>query len=62
MFVCPYFRAPANYKIIINTKILTLTLYSGNNIVKTYPVAVGKPNTRYLHQIILIYVQALKIE
>lgn len=33
-----------NYRIVINTKNLTLTLYSGNNVVKTYPVAVGKPN------------------
>lgn len=32
-----------NYRIVINTKNLTLTLYSGNNVVKTYPVAVGKP-------------------
>ncbi|WP_204599212.1 L,D-transpeptidase [Clostridium pascui] len=34
-----------NYRIVINTKNLTLTLYSGNNVVKTYPVAVGKPST-----------------
>ncbi|WP_179632112.1 L,D-transpeptidase [Clostridium peptidivorans] len=45
-----YFRAQSsyrqgNYGIVINTKNLTLTLYSGNNVVKTYPVAVGKPST-----------------
>lgn len=45
-----YFRTQSsyrqgNYRIVINTRNLTLTLYSGNNVVKTYPVAVGKPST-----------------
>ncbi|MCY6484181.1 L,D-transpeptidase [Clostridium aestuarii] len=33
------------YKILVNTKIFTLTLYQNNRILKTYPVAVGKPST-----------------
>lgn len=33
------------YRIIINTQAHTLTLFRGNNIYRTYKVAVGKPST-----------------
>ncbi|AJD29487.1 L,D-transpeptidase [Clostridium sporogenes] len=35
----------AIYRIVINTKAHTLTLFRNNNVYKTYKVAVGKPST-----------------
>ncbi|MBU5299259.1 L,D-transpeptidase [Clostridium sporogenes] len=35
----------AIYRIVINTKAHTLTLFRDNNVYKTYKVAVGKPST-----------------
>ncbi|NFP91271.1 L,D-transpeptidase [Clostridium sporogenes] len=35
----------AIYRIVINTKTHTLTLFRDNNVYKTYKVAVGKPST-----------------
>ncbi len=35
----------AIYRIVINTKAHTLTLFRDNNLYKTYKVAVGKPST-----------------
>ena len=48
MFYYPYpytefYRAI--YRIVINTKAHTLTLFRNNNVYKTYKVAVGKPST-----------------
>lgn len=34
-----------NYKIVINTSTFQLLLYEDNNIIKIYPVAVGKSTT-----------------
>lgn len=39
----PLFRV--KYRITINTKAHTLTLFRDNNVFKTYKVAVGKPST-----------------
>ncbi|AVQ44785.1 L,D-transpeptidase [Clostridium botulinum] len=35
----------AIYRIVINTKAHTLTLFRDNNVYRTYKVAVGKPST-----------------
>lgn len=51
MYLCPYaplcsmdYRQPA-YSILINTETKTLTLYKGNELIKAYPIAIGKPST-----------------
>lgn len=44
MYFCPYsFRTI--FKIVINVNNHTLSLFSDNNLYKTYPVAVGKAST-----------------
>nr|WP_236932773.1 L,D-transpeptidase [Geosporobacter ferrireducens] len=37
--------APSPVRIEINKAAFTLTLYHNENVVKTYPVAIGKPST-----------------
>jgi len=55
MYICPYsnlcnslyegeYRNPA-YSILINTKDKELSLYRENKLIKTYPIAIGKPST-----------------
>ncbi len=45
-YLYPYAQSyRAIYRIVINTKAHTLTLFRNNNIYKTYKVAVGKPST-----------------
>ena len=52
MYSCPflnsnipsYYRMPA-YSILINTKGKTLKLFRGTTLIKTYPIAIGKPST-----------------
>ena len=55
MYICPYanlcnslyegeYRNPA-YSILINTKDKKLSLYRENKLIKTYPIAIGKPST-----------------
>lgn len=40
------YRLPASaYRILINTGNFTLTLYKDNKVIKTYPVAIGKPSS-----------------
>lgn len=42
-FACRY---PANpYRLAVNTKSRTLSLFKGDKLMKTYPVAIGKPST-----------------
>ncbi len=45
-YLYPYNQSyRAIYRIVINTKAHTLTLFRNNNVYKTYKVAVGKPST-----------------
>ncbi|EQB4338263.1 L,D-transpeptidase [Clostridium botulinum] len=45
-YLYPYNQSyRAIYRIVINTKARTLTLFRNNNVYKTYKVAVGKPST-----------------
>jgi len=55
MYICPYanlcnslyegeYRNPT-YSILINTKDKKLSLYRENKLIKTYPIAIGKPST-----------------
>lgn len=52
MYPCPlyslyntsYYRQPT-YSILINTEDKTLKLYRGATLIKTYPIAIGKPST-----------------
>ena len=55
MYTCPYrnlynsfyegdYRQPV-YSILINTKGKVLNLYKGTALLKTYPIAIGKPST-----------------
>ena len=39
----PLLRAPLN--IVISRRAKTLSLYSNSNLIKSYPVAIGKPST-----------------
>ena len=49
MFYCPYMiqmdNYRANYNIVVDTNARRLMLYRDGSLVKTYPVAVGKPST-----------------
>ncbi|MGE5630535.1 MAG: L,D-transpeptidase [Caulobacteraceae bacterium] len=55
MFYCPFlnysssafraYAARAVYSITVNTKSRTLTLFSNGKIVRSYPVAIGKPSS-----------------
>lgn len=48
MYIYPYYylyrASPSTYKIVINTKSNTLTLYRNSKWFKSYPVATGKPS------------------